>query len=605
MRPIAAGLISLGLFAQTAVLDDFSQGIRQNGIPGNIWISVDGGPGGTIPNQVLSIVSGQLKAEAYDDVTTYTVTNAVNDGGNCGITTSAANPYVTADVVILASIGGATGCNGTSRVVPTSTTYFKAIDLTFSGTYTSGGTALRKSLGVDIQFSPYPYNPHPTWFVAGQLISGSWSSSFNKMRFRVQCDKNYTKQSGGVSDISVGTYVKRTDESPGTSSQGFHYYHFMNLNFYANKWFYVDIGSQPQATNFFTNFYWGYDPEWNQPNYANGKTHYWDGMTNFYIEIANPAATGANGDYFRNMACLFDDLTMSVVTGEPFSWVANTTSTYSGTAYEVNWWGVREISGGPSFEVRYSTSQSLKTLGFSNGTSDGTVTGPDNSVYGGTNWSLTTAEVANMWVGIRPTMYVLDVTGNGVSPIIVTTKLPHNLATGDHVTVASVGGNTNANVTANAVTVLTPGLWMRSDSTLTSIVVSSNVATATTNTAHGLTVGQRVRVWGDAVDADLNSQGLGYRITGTPTSTTLTFTTANVADGTYNGNELRMASLPAFSLDGTTGNGAYTSGGTVISTDNDRNFTEVLISSSGGGGGSAGGSVVSGKVVSAGKVVIQ
>lgn len=74
--------------------------------------------------------------------------------------------------------------------------------------------------------------------------------------------------------------------------------------------------------------------------------------------------------------------------------------------------------------------------------------------------------------------------------------------------------------------------WLRSTTTLTSIVVSSNTATVTTSTAHGLSVDNRVYVFGATVDTDFNTSA-GYKIATVGSSTTFTFTTVNVADGTY------------------------------------------------------------------------
>jgi len=70
--------------------------------------------------------------------------------------------------------------------------------------------------------------------------------------------------------------------------------------------------------------------------------------------------------------------------------------------------------------------------------------------------------------------------------------------------------------------------WTRSAATLTSIVDATNVATATTSTNHGLSVGNTISVYGSTVAA-LNG---GYTITAV-TPTTFQFTTVGVSDGTY------------------------------------------------------------------------
>lgn len=71
--------------------------------------------------------------------------------------------------------------------------------------------------------------------------------------------------------------------------------------------------------------------------------------------------------------------------------------------------------------------------------------------------------------------------------------------------------------------------WTFAASTLTSIVVATNVGTATTSTAHGLRIGDPVVVTGSATTA-LNAT---YRVATTPSATTLTFTTSGVGDATY------------------------------------------------------------------------
>jgi len=96
-------------------------------------------------------------------------------------------------------------------------------------------------------------------------------------------------------------------------------------------------------------------------------------------------------------------------------------------------------------------------------------------------------------------------------------------------------GDENLGVIINNVDVSYAGtsafsLFERSNSTLTSIVVSAGVATVTTASAHGRTTGQVVSVVGASVDPALNTI---YPATITTTgSNTFTFPT-NAANGTY------------------------------------------------------------------------
>lgn len=66
--------------------------------------------------------------------------------------------------------------------------------------------------------------------------------------------------------------------------------------------------------------------------------------------------------------------------------------------------------------------------------------------------------------------------------------------------------------------------------TLTNIVVLTNVGTANTVTAHGLSVGCKVVLSGWTVDAQLNGT---FEVKTVPTSTSFTITTASVSDATY------------------------------------------------------------------------
>ena len=66
---------------------------------------------------------------------------------------------------------------------------------------------------------------------------------------------------------------------------------------------------------------------------------------------------------------------------------------------------------------------------------------------------------------------------------------------------------------------------------LTSLVVASNVATATTSYNHGISVGDKLGIWGSGTSA-LNHSGNPYTVTAV-TGTTFQFTTSGVSNGTY------------------------------------------------------------------------
>ena len=70
----------------------------------------------------------------------------------------------------------------------------------------------------------------------------------------------------------------------------------------------------------------------------------------------------------------------------------------------------------------------------------------------------------------------------------------------------------------------------RAASTLTNVVVLTNVGTVNTVSAHGLTVGSKVVLSGWTVDAQLNGT---YEVVTVPTTLSFTITTASVSDATY------------------------------------------------------------------------
>jgi len=79
--------------------------------------------------------------------------------------------------------------------------------------------------------------------------------------------------------------------------------------------------------------------------------------------------------------------------------------------------------------------------------------------------------------------------------------------------------------------------WSRNNSTLTNIVDSSNTGTATTSTAHGLQIGNKVTVSGGTVDTDINGT---FIILTVPSTTTFTYASASVSDATYTESTLRI-----------------------------------------------------------------
>ena len=146
----------------------------------------------------------------------------------------------------------------------------------------------------------------------------------------------------------------------------------------------------------------------------------------------------------------------------------------------------------------------------------------------------------------------LQVTGASyASPIAITTATAHGLETGAQVSITGVGGNTNANGTftitiVNATSFTLDGSAGNGAWTSGGIVTPSYQVTGasnaspiaiTTATAHGLETGAQVSITG--VGGNTNANG------------TFTITTVNAT---------------SFTLNGSAGNGAWTSGGIVTPT---------------------------------------
>jgi hypothetical protein len=268
--------------------------------------------------------------------------------------------------------------------------------------------------------------------------------------------------------------------------------------------------------------------------------------------------------------------------------------TYDGSKYNLAITGPLQTTVmGPvpvSYQVSYSPT-SVKSAGLSTATSIGTTSnnpnlgGPGRYAFiNSPNMSM----ASTMYFQARPIGPVLQVSGAGVSPIQIWTVNDYSFSPGDHVTVAGVGGNTAANQTAATVVAAYPGQdwwlttpadpWGTSNDQLSSLVVTGgNTCTVNMNgMPHGLTVGQPL-YWNAGWPAGAPAEGV-YYVSSTASSTAFSFT-CTATNGTYTADQSARAHaaltvLPSFRISGT-GNGAYTSGGTIVAADDTRNFSEI------------------------------
>jgi len=146
-----------------------------------------------------------------------TVSGAANNGsGLIRITTSAAHYFSTYDTVVVASVGGVPAADGTWTITVIDATHFDLIGSTFSGTYTSGGTA------EDISLTPPAQLPSDGEAGTVESIEASIQNLFDRSQF---IEAQIATRTG------VGTYrlVQELQTGAGASS-------FTTSYFSAGSW---------------------------------------------------------------------------------------------------------------------------------------------------------------------------------------------------------------------------------------------------------------------------------------------------------------------------------------------------------------------------------
>jgi hypothetical protein len=440
--------------------------------------------------------------------------------------------------------------------------------------------------------------PYPQGFIHNHVKSGTFVPTMNRVSFYVKWGRD-GKWPNGVQNASLGTFARGAADTD-SGSLGAHWYHYGSIGSYAGQWMKVESNLTPTyAVGTDPNYNWPSDPTYNGWIYSpwpGGPRHYFDALTPIYWEASWPDAPNST-----DTSVYYSPWQFSTALNEPeeevqlraLQW-APSRDTLNTPGYELYWWTPGNFAG--SYEVRYSTTGSLKGQGFSHGIcKNGTTTCDSNdtvpggqSLYAGLRWqSSSMALQPNIWVGMRPTVPVSGVSGAGQSPIWMITRNDLNLTTVDHVKVTGVGGNTAANQSAAGITAVQPRqTWWRdgANSYLQSIVSDGAGATASCTVhltvGHNLVPGWRIQVWG-TTDSTLgtNSEYSWYTVTRVIDPNTFVFGCPNVPGGTYNtdlssGVLLAVEAWPGVAIAGT-GNGTYTSGGMIVSTDDTRNFTEI------------------------------
>ena len=139
---------------------------------------------------------------------------------------------------------------------------------------------------VYIHFYPHqgtPRYPHPEGFLKSYIKSGTWDPLIDRMSFWIKCDPGTPH--GGWRNWNVGTYVKGPS-SQYEADQGAHYYHHMYGDLFDDRWTYVVMTDSPTGqVSVSGNTVIPNDPEWQSNWHSFGQTHYFDGMTRFYVDL--------------------------------------------------------------------------------------------------------------------------------------------------------------------------------------------------------------------------------------------------------------------------------------------------------------------------------
>lgn len=445
--------------------------------------------------------------------------------------------------------------------------------------------------------------PYPTGYIQQQLKHGpSFNNSDNRVQMYICWGKTFSSFTAGAGSLELGNYF--FTQPSGTA---YHGYQTIGATAYANQ-----CGIYVFTANF-QHLVGQSDPTYNPdqwPNNGNpgypswtGETGYgaWQIMAHWYLNGSSLYAD------FSNQTVTLGQMTMNYVASEPEEYVITRSVNYTGSGYEVDLESPDPGIASISYQYRWSNSD-MKVTGFSTGIcKSGTTTCNSSDSVSSNNtgaianvqyFSATLPRYSTTYWGIRPTIPVSGTSGSGVAPIWINTDYNPNFSVGDHITVAGLTGNTAANQNSVAITGVQPRqtwwlttptpTWPASPTAdnLTSIVSNGTTCTVNLTVAHNLQSGWRVLVYSTVNDTESMgdiTHGYRYTVTSTPTADTFTYGCPGSTAGTYatDSGDYHMAVVaePGFSIAGT-GNGNYTgeTTGTVVATDDTKNFAEIQYS---------------------------
>ena len=462
-----------------------------------------------------------------------------------------------------------------------------------------------RNLGSNTSFGPVDLH----WW---NTKNGTYDPQSNRIKVLLQWQRDGQGQAARYG-TQLGTYLVTQNGDPTGSTS--HFYNDTWENWYQGAWMLWEFNGTPShevgqtSASGFPNNPTGV-PGHNQDPYFNGGAARSFMMANgiFYIDLHIDDPNTVNGLAASGQTVTFKNIINSVELNAPDEYVNNKVTQWSdhryigGTlvnnaGYEQTWVSPSFDGltfGNTSYQLRWSTAGSMRTNGWSTGT-DGTSAIVPADQYGeGNLWqSPTMAEAANMWIAVRPVAGTRAASVAG-QPIWLITRSDLNMQVGDHVTTAGNGGNRD--VTNQAITgVNSWQIWFRFapsataawavPSTLNSIVASSGTCTVSLTVPHNLVPGWFVEVNGStnstlgALPGDLSGGAKVYTVSNVIDPDTFTFACPGVPDATYNTDgtnvHLNVQAYPGIQLAGTA-SGTWTGAGTIVSTEDFKNFTETL-----------------------------
>lgn len=428
----------------------------------------------------------------------------------------------------------------------------------------------------------------------------SFNPLSNRLRYWVRFGKNIERPSNGSYNFNWGNYIQTVSQD--SMGGGSHFYHLLSMNSYKDRWQLFEFNCAPShQVGAGGGVPWPNEPLRGHayyPHWRGGPRSCMEGQTIYYQD-----SVGGKADW-SGQTLYYSQFSYDYVANEPEEFVRGRSGVWAaqryiqGTltasaGYDILWEAasVRPLS----YAVRYSTTGSIRAIGWSSGIDGGTVL-PTSSLaaYNGVIWqSPEMAEADNLWVAIRPVAPVMGTTGIGVSPIWIMTMFEMGLEVGASVNVSGVSGNGAANQSGAPVVAVQPRRYYRRYAVaresgsavpgeLASIAAAGGQCTANFTVPHDLLPGWVIEVVGSA-NATLgpvaSSTPKLYTITETPSTQTAVFACRGVPDGIHSapqgvGVTYAVIALPAIAIDAF-GDGSFAGGGTVTAAGEYAGFAEL------------------------------